>query len=226
MFELPAISYKNGGMNRQNSLQELPADTVVAADRDNARRRHILIAFATSEGQTARIAGALAHRLTELGHDTDIANLGQSTELPGPEQFDAIIVAASVHAGKHQDSASSFVASHKGEFATKPTAFLSVSISAAANTEQGRERAKEQVNTFLDSLGWRPDDVEMLAGAMHYSRFSRPWRWILKLSQAVFRKPLRQQGWPDLTIDREFTDWAALQQFADRFCARFSSLAS
>ena len=222
MFAPGAFSYKNGGMNQPNFKPEWPA-----ADSDTLRRRRrVLLVFATTEGQTARIATALAGHMETLGHDAELADLRQRESRPDPAAFDAVVVLASVHAGKHQPVASSFVGENAARLAGKITAFLSVSLSAAADTAEGRRRADEQVSDFLDYVDWRPDFVETLGGAIRYSRFSRTWRWILRVSQSLFRKQLGEQGWPALTVDREFTDWTALQAFAERFCARLESASS
>ncbi len=178
---------------------------------------NVLIAYATSEGQTARISKSLAERLGDAGHAVDLADLASRT--PGLEVsgYDGVIVAASVHAGKHQESVMRFVAEHAEALGDKVTAFLSVSMSAASATEAGRERAGEQVASFLESVAWRPDFVETVAGAFRYSSFSRGWRWMIGVSQRIFGKELRRQGWPDLTGDGEYTDWVALRKFGDSF---------
>ena len=177
----------------------------------------VLIAYATTEGQTAKISASLAERIGNPGHAVDLVDLESRTSGLDVSGYDGVIVAASVHAGKHQESVLRFVAEHAEAFGDKVTAFLSVSMSAASATETGRERAGEQAASFLESVEWRPDFVETVAGAFRYSSFSRGWRWIIGVSQRIFNKELRRQGWPNLTGDGEYTDWAALQKFGDSF---------
>ena len=180
----------------------------------------ILIAYATGEGQTTKICSTLAHQLGSVGHVIDLVDLGSRNTLPNLVRYDAVIVAASVHAGKHQGSALRFVSEHAGELGDKTTAFLSVSISAATDAQAGRQRADEQVASFLEAVKWKPDFVEMLGGAIRYSERSFWWRWIMGLSKRLFKKELNRQGWPDLTIDKEFTDWSALRDFGKSFAAK------
>ena len=179
--------------------------------------KKILAAYATREGQTARIMGILATQLEAAGQVVETVDLGKLPQGADPADFDGVIVAGSVHAGKHEKEVSRFVASHREILAERRTAFLSVSMFAAALEEEGRRHAEEQVETFLADTDWKPDMVETVAGALRYSKFSRPWRWILKLSNRLARKDLDRQGWPQLTEDREFTDWAALERFGERF---------
>ena len=180
----------------------------------------VLIAYATNEGQTARIAGTLAKQTEANGHLTKVLDLGDTTTPPDLARYDGIVVAASVHAGKHQESAQRFVSEHRSALDAGTTAFLSVSLSAVAKETEGQARAEEQIRLFLEATRWKPDFVEALGGAFRYSGFSRPWRAIIRLSQRLFRRQLEQQGWPDMTRDQEFTDWEALRRFGNEFCAR------
>lgn len=180
----------------------------------------VLIAYATNEGQTARIAGTLAKQIEANGHSTEVLDLGDTTTPTGLATYDGIVVAASVHAGKHQESAQQFVSAHRDALDAGATAFLSVSLSAVATATEGRARADEQIQLFLEATQWKPDFVEALGGAFRYSGFSRPWRAIIRFSQRLFRRQLEQQGWPDMTRDQEFTNWEALRRFGNEFCAR------
>lgn len=177
----------------------------------------VLIAYATGEGQTSRVVDALASELRDCGNDVRVVELSSDGTAVDAGAVDAVIVAASVHAGKHQDSAVEFVNAHASDRTNKQSAFLSISPSAAANEEAGQARADEQLHAFLKDTGWSPDYSETIAGAFHFTRFSRLWQWIIRASQRLFAGELRSQGWPSLTVDREYTDWSALRAFAQRF---------
>jgi menaquinone-dependent protoporphyrinogen oxidase len=184
----------------------------------------ILIAFATDEGQTAKVARALADQLRDFGHTVRLSDLQDRADRPDPELYDAVIVAASVHAGRHQKRASRFVRQHRDALVQRATAFLSVSMSAASTTDAGRQMADEQVQVFLRDAGWQPQQVGTIAGALQFSRLSWVRRGITLLLAKVFRKELRRLGWPeDLTRDAEFTDWDALRRFGERFAAGLSA---
>lgn len=186
---------------------------------------NVLITYATNEGQTARIAGTLAKQVEASGHLVSVLDLGDTATPPDPTAYDGIVVAASVHAGKHQESAQRFVTENRTALDAGTTAFLSVSLSAIAKEPEGRAKADEQLRLFLEETNWKPDFAETLGGAFRYSSFSRPWRAIIRLSQRLFRRQLEQQGWPDMTLDQEFTDWDALRRFGERFCAKLQPIA-
>lgn len=182
---------------------------------------HILIAFATGEGQTARITEALVSQFRALGHTVSHADLEDRALHPDPAAHDAVIVAASVHAGRHEKRALRFARRHRDALSQRPNAFLSVSMSAASSNEAGQQKADEQVETFLGQSGWRPEQVETIAGAFRLSRLPPLRRWIMRRMLGLFRKELDRLGWPeDLTHDHEYTDWDALRGFGERFAAR------
>ncbi len=183
----------------------------------------ILITYATSEGQTAKISLQLAVQLEALGHEVFIADLSNDGARCDPTGYAAVIIAASVHGGRHQTEAIRFVKAHRAVLQEKLTGFVSVSMSAAADEQAGQRQAQAQVESFLATTDWHPDLVEPVAGAFRLSGFSRCWRWIIRAGNALFRHQLKQLGWPQLNRDQELTDWDALQRFAGHFSARLSA---
>ena len=179
----------------------------------------ILIAYATVEGQTARICDALAQQLRAMGHAVDLIDLASRKTAPAVLPQDAVIIASSVHAGRHQDVVVHFAREHADVLRSKSTAFLSVGMAVVAAEQSGRQRADEQVQSFLKQVDWTPDFIERLGGAFRYSDFSRLKRWVFRLSQRLFRKELQRQGWPNLAADQEFTDWDAVRRFGETFGA-------
>ncbi|HKJ00702.1 MAG TPA: flavodoxin domain-containing protein [bacterium] len=178
----------------------------------------ILIAYATGEGQTARIADTLANQFHELGHAVEVAHLTGRGLVPDPAMHDAVIVAASVHAGRHQKHALRFVRRYLADLRQRSAAFISVSGMAAATKPAGLQQAAEQVETFLRQADWHPAFVETVAGAFRPSLMGRAMRLGMRLMQKLARKDLDRLGWPaDLSHDQEFTDWVALRRFGERF---------
>jgi len=113
----------------------------------------ILVAFGTLEGQTRKIAEAVAARVHDLGHDAhlfDTAGTGSPADLH-VDSYDKIIVAGSVHHERHQDSVEDSVTAKVAELQKKPTLFLSVSLSAAF--PEGMTEAQSYVDAFLAGAG-------------------------------------------------------------------------
>lgn len=170
----------------------------------------VLIAYGTSEGQTARIAEHIAGVIREHGHEAYPVDVRRTT--PDPRAYDAVIVGASVHAGKHQTQVGEFVRETRGALEQLPNAFYSVSLALAGGTEAGREEAQGYVEEFIRLTRWRPRRTVLIAGALLYTRYNFFLRWVM-------RRIARSKGSPDLDTSRDYvyTDWAAVREFAEEF---------
>ena len=91
----------------------------------------VLVAYATTEGQTRKIAERVANQIHELGHVTQLADIERGHHSINVDDFHAIIIAASVHQHDYQDAIEIFVEASRSALNAKPTMFLSVSLSAA-----------------------------------------------------------------------------------------------
>jgi menaquinone-dependent protoporphyrinogen oxidase len=169
----------------------------------------VLIAYATTEGQTRRIATRIAGQARERGHDVRLVDVGSKPSDVHPADFDAIIIAASVHHEKHQDDVEDFVSASKAMLATKPTLFLSVSLAAAF--EEGRQDADRYIASFVRNSGWKPDKSVAVAGAVRSKEYDYYQQQILKYVVLRDRKVDRPEQ------DHEFTDWKALAGAVEAF---------
>jgi menaquinone-dependent protoporphyrinogen oxidase len=110
--------------------------------------RRILIPYVTTEGLTARISEYVADVIRGHGHEADVVDLKGSVE-PEPYGYDAVIVGASIHMGKHEDYVLDFVRKNRDEFGRLPSAFFSVSLAAHDNPEV----AEGYIEEFLRETG-------------------------------------------------------------------------
>ena len=171
----------------------------------------ILVAFGTLEGQTRKIAEAVAARVHDLGHDAhlfDTAGTGSPADLH-VDSYDKIIVAGSVHHKRHQDSVEDSVTAKVAELQKKPTLFLSVSLSAAF--PEGMTEAQSYVDAFLAGTGWKPTRSLLVAGALQYTEYDYFQEQVI---EHIVLKGRKIEG---LRGDLEFTDWAALSRTVDSF---------
>lgn len=171
----------------------------------------VLISFATTEGQTLKIAERISLQIRERGHEVNLYDTASMTDVPEVAAFDAMIVAASVHEEHHQDSAVNFAAAHLDQLICKPSAFVSVSLSAAM--PNGQAEAQHYVDRFIAATGWSPAKALLLGGALRWSECDYFQRQVLK---HILGKGDVNPG-EDFT--HEFTDWLALQSFVDDFLA-------
>lgn len=170
---------------------------------------NVLIVYGTTEGHTQKIAARIDARLREQGHTVETRNaetLGPSFDLG---KFDAVIVGASVHQDRHQEPVSDFVTACREQMNSKPTAFISVSLSAVL--DEARDEAQACVDRFMTSTGWKTHNVLLLGGAVRGSAYDYFQRQIVKFIV------MKRGGLADMTRDYEFTDWNALDGFIDEF---------
>ncbi|WP_266080380.1 menaquinone-dependent protoporphyrinogen IX dehydrogenase [Haladaptatus caseinilyticus] len=171
----------------------------------------VLVVFGTSEGQTATIAERIADVLESEDHYTTLVHGRHVSEEFRLRDYDAVIVGASIHMGKHQRYLTRFVREHAAELNELPSAFFSVSLTAAAGTDESQATAQGLVDEFLATTGWHPDETMTVPGALTYSRYG----WIKRF---VMKQIARQEGGgTDTTRDYEYTDWDEISSFAIRF---------
>ena len=165
----------------------------------------VLVVFASTEGQTARVAQFTVTWMTKADHSAVLVP-AEAAEDVQIDAFDGVIVAGSVHAGQYQKSLVSWARDKAGDLSTKPTLFLSVSLSAAGDDPEDWVGLNACVERFCEKAGWRPGQVEHVAGAFKFSEydFFRYWamRWI-----AAQKDEVANPG-----EDREYTDWEALEK--------------
>jgi menaquinone-dependent protoporphyrinogen oxidase len=178
----------------------------------------LLIVYATREGQTRRIAEHLAAEVRTRGRTAEVVgarDVRSSLELT---KYSAVVVAASVHAGKHEREMLAFVRAHREGLERMPTAFLSVSLAESGAEDTGaspdvrdrsRQEVQEAIDTFFQETGWHPGRVKPVAGALLYTKYNFIIRFVMK--QIAKKKGATT----DTSRDHEYTDWAALDRFVE-----------
>jgi menaquinone-dependent protoporphyrinogen oxidase len=104
--------------------------------------RNVLIAYGTTEGQTAKIAQRLAEALRARGCVADVRDVARLPADFSLVESDAVLVGASMHVGGYQRAIRDFVARYQAALMRVPSAFFSVSLTEAYPDR--RERAAQQ----------------------------------------------------------------------------------
>ena len=175
----------------------------------------VLIAYATGEGQTRKIATSVADWVRGRGHDVfllDSASMAGDFRAQG---FGAFIIAGSLHYKKHQKSLIRFVKKNRGVMLHAPGLFLSVSSVAVREDEDGQAIALSCIGKFIEQTGWLPTVSMPVGGAMMYTKY----KFVLR---ALLKKICEREGGPtDTSRDYEFTDWTALESAVSRFLSQY-----
>lgn len=173
----------------------------------------ILLLYATREGQTRKIARRIASLLREARQNVELicADDQEATAKLNLSDFDRLVFGASMHAGGLEQEIVQFINSREKEINESRRSLFLVLLSAATKDAAIRERslkdARQKVN---DQLRVTFDEMEMIAGALMYSKYSWPLKWLMK-------RIAKQAGeGTDTSRDYEYTDWQQVEQYAKR----------
>ncbi|WP_107773935.1 flavodoxin domain-containing protein [Nocardioides sediminis] len=170
----------------------------------------VLVAYGTSEGQTERIAEVIGDVLRDAGHEAavlDVNDLGGVV----PEGYDAVVLGASIHMGKHDKHVVALARDNLGTLERLPSAFFSVSLAAQGDQAE----AEGYVRQFEEETGWHPDQRALFGGALLYTHYGFLKRRMMR--RIVAGKP------GDLGVDTSrdyvYTEWDAVRAFAEHVAA-------
>jgi menaquinone-dependent protoporphyrinogen oxidase len=91
-----------------------------------------------------------------------------------------------------------------------PSAFFSVSLSAADDTDEARATARKYLDDFVEETGWTPARTASFAGALQYLEYDFFTRLLIKMM-------MRRGGHPtDSSQDYDYTDWDEVVRFGRR----------
>lgn len=178
----------------------------------------ILILYASTHGQTAKIADRIGATLGADGAQAEVRAVGDApADIAG---YDGVIVGASVHAGKHQSEILDWLGVHWERLNELPSAFFSVSLAAADDTDEAREATREIIEDVPELTGWTPHTTTAIAGALQFSKYNLATRVLMRL---IAR---RHEPAADLHHDTEYTDWDAVERFAHAFAQTVTAAAA
>ena len=169
----------------------------------------IPVFYATTHGQTKRIAERLVEMFREKGFTSraiDVAS-GNAYDMNW-DLAEAAVVTASLHAHRHQRAAARFCARHARHLSVRPSVFLSVSLAIASDNARERNEAARIAQEFMNYVGWTDGKVICVAGRLAYTQYG----W---LTRFVMKRIARQHGQPtDTSRDYEFTNWDEVARIA------------
>jgi len=180
----------------------------------------LLVLYGTTDGQTAKIAAAIADTLRSQAAEVDLVNAADRHANPLPDGYAAVVVAASVHAGGYQSAVRRWVKAHAGALATRPTAFVSVCLGVLEHNPRTDAELSKIANKFFALTGWQPTVLKIVAGALKYTKYNWLKRWIMR------RIVAKAHGDTDTSRDYEYTDWNDLKAFAIEFKRRSEARSS
>ena len=172
----------------------------------------VLVLYASTHGHTTKIAQRIAEALEHAGATVDLRRAG-AKDAPTPHDYAAVVVGGSIHAGHHQRELARWARAHATSLTAMPSAFFSVCLSAADDTDEARATTRKYVDDFVEETGWTPRRTATFAGALQYLEYDFFTRLLIKMM-------MRRQGHPtDTGQDYDYTDWDAVWRFGGEIAA-------
>lgn len=176
----------------------------------------ILILFATKEGQTKKVAMRILEHLEAAKCSVRIVNAADSASVRrlDLESYDLLVFGASMHAGGLERELVKFINTNAKQIESSARSFFLVLLSAATQSPglkaESLADARQQMQKQL-SVSF--DDTEMIAGALKYSKYPLPLKWLMR------RIAAKAGEGTDPSRDYEYTDWQQVQEYADRLAS-------
>lgn len=175
-----------------------------AAEGVDADARALVI-YATTHGHTAKIAARIADAMRDAGLEVDLRQMPAAIE-PDPAAYDVVVVGASLHKAHHQAAIVDWVTANRAALEGRPTAFFSVSLSAAEDSDAARMAAQSCIDELCEQTGWTPGRTERIAGCLEYREYDVFTRQLMRLL-------MKRMGHDtDTSHDHDYTDWDAVER--------------
>ncbi len=166
----------------------------------------VLVALHSSEGQTAKIADFLSDKLRAKGAVVDVRPVESA---PSPAGFTAVVLGDSIHMSRHSEELLQYLGLYADDLKATPSALFQVSLTSIDTDLEHADKAHTLVRQLLEETGFAPDAVGLFAGALAYTSYG----W---LKRRMVRAIAKKSGLDtDTSHDHEYTDWDAVEQFAD-----------
>lgn len=149
-----------------------------------------------------------------MGHAAHLVEIRRGTEAIAAS-FDLIVIGASIRYGKYRPDVFAFVEANREALERKPSAFFTVNLVARKDGKDTPE-TNPYVRAFRRRTTWGPREAAVFAGRLDYQKYSLLDRQIIRFIMWLSHGPT------DPSTSADFTDWKAVEEFAQRL-ARMAS---
>jgi menaquinone-dependent protoporphyrinogen oxidase len=172
----------------------------------------ILVLHSSIDGHTKRIAQRIGAVLASEGHIATLRSADAPAVAAEIERCDGVIVGAAIRYGHYAAGLEPRVRDHREAIEARPNAFFSVCLTAGGPGARPAA-ARRYVDDFMSKTGWKPETTAIFAGALRYRHYNVFTRAMIRLIMTV------TGGDTDTSRDYEYTDWQAVDRFAEDFVA-------
>jgi len=164
-----------------------------------------LIIYSTTDGQTLEICKKIFSKLN-VSESSNIIHISKAEGLD-LNQFDKIIIGASIRYGKHKPELYEFIKKNVACLEAKENAFFSVNV-VARKPEKNTPETNPYMQKFLELSPWSPKKLAVFAGKIDYPKYKFIDKHMIRLIMWITKGPT------DVKNTYEFTDWNSVDEFS------------
>jgi len=163
-----------------------------------------VILYSTVDGQTLKICNKLIEQFNLQNKSIELFSIDNFTG--DLNNFDKIIIGASIRYGVHNKSVIEFINKNKKQLDTKKTVFFSVNL-VARKPEKNAPDTNPYVIKFFKNIDWKPTLVEVFAGNLDYQKYPFFDRIMIQFIMWMTKGPT------DSKAKIEYTNWERVKDF-------------
>ena len=164
-----------------------------------------LIIYSTTDGQTLEICNKIFSKLN-VSESSQVIHISKAEGLD-LNQFDKIIIGASIRYGKHKPELYEFIKKNVACLEAKENAFFSVNV-VARKPEKNMPETNPYMQKFLELSPWIPKKLAVFAGKIDYPKYKFVDKYMIRLIMWITKGPT------DIKNTYEFTDWNQVDEFS------------
>ena len=161
-----------------------------------------LIIYSTTDGQTISIA----EKIGEVLENSIVISVTDAESL-NLNDFETIVIGASIRYGKHKPEVYKFIKDNLGILDAKKNAFFSVNV-VARKPEKNTPDTNPYMQKFLELSKWSPKSLSVFAGKIDYPQYKFVDKQMIRFIMWMTKGPT------DINGTYEFTDWKKVESFA------------
>ena len=171
------------------------------------------IIYSSIDGQTKKICEVIKENLIN-NSEHELISIENSSKL-NIENYDCIIIGASIRYGKHNSKVLSFVKKNINLIKKQKTVFFSVNVVARKKGKDTPD-TNPYVQKFIKKTKWRPNKIGVFAGKVDYPKYNFFNKNIIRFIMYLTKGPT------DISQTYEFTNWESVRNFAQEINENFN----
>ena len=146
---------------------------------------HVLIAYYSHAGHTARIVRTIMETIVAEGHACDMIDMMEAVrEGVDWAKYDIVIVGSPIVYGVYNKIVWEFCSQYKNEIESRPNSFFNVTV-VARTPEKATPMGNRYLQTFVKRSPWKPRDLKCFAGKVDYPNWNFFERMMIRLIMKI-----------------------------------------